>query len=134
MNRAPQATQSSTHRFTRRPLLTRGVGTATSALLAAACGPRQGASLETAPAGQSPVTVTYMGPAASGERLTLETELFQSFNQIRRDVAVEVAAGPGGWNQLREKLIDTGKDQVARYTWPQAIDQMVALYRRLAGS
>jgi multiple sugar transport system substrate-binding protein len=53
------------------------------------------------------VVVTYMGPAAAGaERFQLETELFQSFNQSRRDVAVEVAAGPGGsWNDLRAKFV-----------------------------
>jgi glycosyltransferase involved in cell wall biosynthesis len=36
--------------------------------------------------------------------------------------------------ELRAKLIDLGKDQVARYTWPSAIDQMVALYQRLGAS
>jgi glycosyltransferase involved in cell wall biosynthesis len=36
--------------------------------------------------------------------------------------------------ELRAKLVDLGREQVARYTWPSAIDEMVALYRRLADS
>jgi multiple sugar transport system substrate-binding protein len=71
----------------------------------AACG-REQAAAKPAASG-TPVKVTYMGPSAAGaERFQLETDLFQSFNQQRRDVQVEVASGPGGsWGDLREKFI-----------------------------
>ena len=33
---------------------------------------------------------------------------------------------------LRAELVARGHARVARYSWPQAIDEFVALYRRLA--
>jgi len=46
-----------------------------------------------------------MGPAASGERLQLETDLFKAFNESQRKAIVEVTAGPdGSWGGLREKF------------------------------
>src|SRR5262245_47281921 len=92
-------------RATRRRIGTGGGALAAAGLLAAACGAPGDGGSASAPPASPPVTVTYMGPLNTADRLALERALFDSFNQSRRDVSVEVAAGPGGWNQLREKLI-----------------------------
>lgn len=99
----------STHVTTRRQVLA-GVGTAGVAVHAAACGARA----PTQPPAGKAVTVSYMSLGAAGsDRAKLEQELFQSFNQERRDVVVEVeATGASGWGGLKEKFVirHTGGD------------------------
>jgi multiple sugar transport system substrate-binding protein len=97
-------------RVTRRSVLGAAPAGA-AALTLAACG--QGGPGVPAATGQA-VKVIYMSLGAPGsDRARQEAELFQAFNQERRNIEVEVeATGASGWGGLKEKFIirHTGGD------------------------
>jgi ABC-type glycerol-3-phosphate transport system substrate-binding protein len=104
LNRNLEAPYSLTPLRRRRALGRAGL--AGAGVLAAACTPR---AAEAPAAGvlAAPAQLVYLSPAASGGRLDQEAALFADFNRSRSkgDVVVQAAAGPGGWDKLREKFI-----------------------------
>lgn len=92
--------------LSRRKMLALGAGAAGA--LAAGCAPRgaqPGPQAAQTPARRTPVTLVYMSPAASGERVERETELFNKFNASSELIKVEVQPGPGSWGELKEKFV-----------------------------
>jgi multiple sugar transport system substrate-binding protein len=88
----------------RRFALTGSLLAGGGAAAVSACG---GESRPQTPETAVPAKLVYVSPAASGGRLDLEAGVLKDFNATRPngDIAVEVAAGPGGWDTLREKFI-----------------------------